>query len=161
MLYADDTAIFSSDAQGLQKGLDCLYLYCNTWKLDVNVEKTKIVVFEKSKWKGKHIFKYDGHVISVEDSFKYLGVILNYNGSFAKHTKHAIEQSQKAMFALLRRSRQLDLPIDLQLELFDSLNKPILLYECEIWGFENIPMIENIYLKYLKYNIGLKQSTPT
>ena len=39
------------------------------------------------------------------------------------------------MFALLRRSRQLDLPIDLQLELFDSLIMPILLYGCEIWAF--------------------------
>ena len=65
------------------------------------------------------------------------------------------------MFALLRRSRQLDLPIDLQLELFDSLIMPILLYGCEIWGFENITMIEKIHLKYLKYIIGLKQSTPT
>ena len=65
------------------------------------------------------------------------------------------------MFALLRRSRQLDLPIDLQLELFDSLIMPILLYGCEIWGFKNISMIEKIHLKYLKYILGLKQSTPT
>ena len=161
MLYADDTAIFSNDAQGLQKGLDCLHLYCNIWKLSVNVEKTKIVIFGKSKWKGEQIFKYDGNIIIVEDSFKYLGVILNYNGSFVKHKKHVIDQSQKSMFALLRRSRQLDLPIDLQLELFDSLIMPILLYGCEIWGFENITMIEKIHLKYLKYILGLKQSTPT
>ena len=107
-----------------------------------NVEKTKIVIFGKSKWKGKQIFKYDGDIITVEDSFKYLGVILNYNVLFVKHKKHVIEPSQKAMFALLRRSRQLDLPIDLQLELFDFLLIPILLYGCEIWGFENITMIE-------------------
>ena len=49
MLYADDTAIFSNNAQGLQKGLDCLHLYCNRWKLSVNVEKTRIVIFGKSK----------------------------------------------------------------------------------------------------------------
>ena len=91
MLYADDTAIFSNDAQCLQKGLDCLHLYCNIWKLSVNVEKTKIVLFGKSKWKGKQIFKYDGNIITVEDSFKYLGVILNYNGSFVKHKKHVID----------------------------------------------------------------------
>ena len=161
MLYADDTAIFSNDAQGLQKGLHCLNCYCNIWKLSVNVEKTKIVIFGKAKWKGKQIFKYDGNSITVEDSFKYLGVILHYNGSFVKHKKHFIDQSQTAMFAFLRRSRQLDLPIDLQLELFDSLIMPILLYGCEIWGFENITMIEKIHLKYVKYILGLKQSTPT
>ena len=65
------------------------------------------------------------------------------------------------MFALLRRSKQLDVPIDLQLSLFDSLIIAILLYRCEIWGFENIPMIERIHLKYLKYILGLKKSTPT
>ena len=62
------------------------------------------------------------------------------------------------MFALLRRSRQLDLPIDLQLELFDSLIMPMLLYGCENWGFENITMIEKIHLKYLKYILGLYTS---
>ena len=55
----------------------------------------------------------------------------------------------------------MDVPIDLQLGLFDSLIMAILLYRCEIWGFENIPMIERIHLKYLKYILGLKQSTPT
>ena len=65
------------------------------------------------------------------------------------------------MFALLRRSRQLDLPIDLQLELFNSSIMPILLYGCEIWRFENITMTEKIHLRYLKNIIGLKQSTPT
>ena len=65
MLYVDDTYIFSNDAQGLKNGLHCLYLYCNTWKLDVNVEKTKKIVFGQSKWKGEHIFKYNGPVLSV------------------------------------------------------------------------------------------------
>ena len=54
MFDADDTSIFSNNAQGLQTGLACLYLYCNTWKLNVNVEETKIDLFEKYKWKGKH-----------------------------------------------------------------------------------------------------------
>ena len=62
------------------------------------------------------------------------------------------------MFALLKKSEELDLPIDLQLELFDSL---ILLYGCEVWGYENILILDRLYLKYLKYVLGLKQSTPS
>ena len=34
------------------------------------------------------------------------------------------------MFALLRKSRQLQLLIDVQLHLFDALVKPVLLYGC-------------------------------
>ena len=63
------------------------------------------------------------------------------------------------MFALLKKSKELDLPIDLQLELFDSLTLPIMLYGCEVWGYENVLISDRLYLKYLKYVLGLKQST--
>ena len=97
----------------------------------------------------------------MEEHFKYLGVVFNYNGSFVKHKKHLYDQAQKAMFALLKRNRELDLPIDIQLELFDSLVLPILLYGCEVWGGENTDILEKLHLKYIKYILGLKMSTPT
>ena len=64
------------------------------------------------------------------------------------------------MFALLRRNRQLNLPLDIQLELFDPLVLPILTYGCEVWGFENKNLIEKLHLKYFKYSFSLKMSTP-
>ena len=52
------------------------------------------------------------------------------------------------------------LPVDLQIELFTKLVKPILLYGCEIWGFGNIDVIERVQLKYIKHVLNLKSSTP-
>ena len=37
------------------------------------------------------------------------------------------------------------LPLDLQLQLFDQLILPILLYGCEIWGFEKITQTVAFY----------------
>ena len=37
--FADDIVIFSSDAEGLQNGLNLLELYSKRWKLKVNTEK--------------------------------------------------------------------------------------------------------------------------
>jgi hypothetical protein len=45
LLYADDTVIFSESVEGLQKMLDTLKSYSEHWKLEVNVSKTKMVVF--------------------------------------------------------------------------------------------------------------------
>ena len=45
LLYADDIVIFSNTSDDLQKGLDVLSDYCQRWKLSVNTEKTKIMVF--------------------------------------------------------------------------------------------------------------------
>ena len=47
LLYADDIVIFSNTSEGLQKGLDILSDYCQKWKLTVNIDKTKVMVFEK------------------------------------------------------------------------------------------------------------------
>jgi len=47
LLFADDTALISDTREGLQKSPDCLFEYCCKWKLAVNVEKTKIMVFKK------------------------------------------------------------------------------------------------------------------
>ena len=65
------------------------------------------------------------------------------------------------MFSLLKKIRTLNLPLDLQLELFDKMIKPILLYGAEVWGFGNCDVIERIHLKYLKYILKLKKSTPS
>ena len=52
--------------------------------------------------------------------YKYLGVYFISNGLFTRTKAHIIEQVNKAMFAL-------DLPYDVQIELFDKTIKPILL----------------------------------
>ena len=47
LLYVDDIVVFSDSAEGLQKGLDSLFIYCQRWKLKINVMKTKKNVFRK------------------------------------------------------------------------------------------------------------------
>ena len=45
LLYADDTIIFSNDKENFQKALDNFHVYCNIWKLKVNLTKTNVIVF--------------------------------------------------------------------------------------------------------------------
>ena len=45
LLYADDIVIFSESAVGLQHGLDLLQEYCQRWRLTVNPNKSKIIIF--------------------------------------------------------------------------------------------------------------------
>jgi hypothetical protein len=48
-----------------------------------------------------------------------------------------VQQAQKAIYSVYRKVRNLCIPVDLQLKLFDSIVLPILTYSCEVWGFEN------------------------
>ncbi len=47
--------------------------------------------------------------------------------------------------------QKLGLPIDLQLDLFDRMIVPIMLYDCEVWGSENYIETEKLYLKFFKH----------
>ena len=46
-MYADDIILFSETEDGLQNGLNILHDYWKKWKLTVNTQKTKVVVFRK------------------------------------------------------------------------------------------------------------------
>ena len=48
VMYADDLVLLSTSESGLQKSLNGLNKFCKDWKLSVNIDKTKIMVFYKS-----------------------------------------------------------------------------------------------------------------
>ena len=161
LLYADDTVIFSQTKEDLQHALLEFEEYCDNWKLQVNVSKTKIVIFSKGRPNKDVQFVFQNSMIEVTDEYKYLGIYLGRSGSFVSAKKHIAEQANKALFALLRKIKCLSLPFDIQIDLFDKTIKPILLYGCEVWEYGNIDVIERVQLKYFKYIFNLKKSTPS
>lgn len=49
LMHADDTVLFSEDTVDLQNMITCIQRYSNKGNLNVNVDKTKIVVFRKCR----------------------------------------------------------------------------------------------------------------
>ena len=148
-MYADDTVILANSKTNLQKGLDVLNDYCKKWKLKVNSDKTKIVIFSKRKVNNnKFNFIFNDSEIEIVEYFKYLGVTFKYNNNFDLCRKNLTNLASRAMFSLLSKSKKLHLPIDLQLELFDQLVLPILCYGSELWGYENCNILENLHMRY-------------
>ena len=86
--------------------------------------------------------------------------MFSYNGRFLKNNQRMVEQARKSLFSVLRKSRKLQLPIDLQLQLFDSMIVPILLYGSEVTGFENSDILERLCTQFYKIILNVKKSTP-
>ena len=160
LLYADDTVIFSNSERGLQKCLDTLHAYCMKWKLNVNSDKTKVIIFRKRRSGCNYTFKYAQDEIKTVDSFKYLGILFNYNGMFKECKNDIKEKATRAAFALLSKGRRLKLPVDIMLDLFNKTVLPILLYGCEVWGTENCSGLDLVFTKFCKYLFGIKSNTP-
>ena len=70
----------------------------------------------------------------VISDYVYFVVKMNFNNTFAKAMKKQLDQGRRAQFSMLIKARNLDLPIDIQIKLFESIVCPILLYGSELWG---------------------------
>jgi hypothetical protein len=57
--------------------------------------------------------------------------LLSKSGNFSMAKKAQVEKATK----VLKRGKVHNLSIQCQLDLFDKIRKPILLYGCEVWGF--------------------------
>ncbi len=80
LLYADDAVIMSDTPDGLQHILNNLYDYSVKWKLTVNTEKTKVMVFRKGgKLPANLKFYYNGEELDIVNNFVYLGVVFSYS----------------------------------------------------------------------------------
>ncbi|MCW4346540.1 MAG: reverse transcriptase domain-containing protein [Candidatus Thiodiazotropha endolucinida] len=159
LLYADDTVILGESSEGLQTCLNLYNDYCNQWKLQINIDKSKIVIFAKGR-QARYDFTLNNEKLDVVSEYKYLGILFSRTGTFNAAKKHLAAQAEKAMYNLIRKSRSLLLPVDLQIELFEKMVKPILLYGAEVWGFGNNCILEKVCLKYLKMILNMKTSTP-
>lgn len=159
LLYADDTIIVSSDATDFQNSLNEFNRYCNIWHLKVNVNKTKAVVFGARKTQNFN-FKMGTDTIEITKQYHYLGLTFSSNGSFLNARKHVVQQANKALHLLYTRVNNSDLPIDLVIKLFDHTVLPILTYGSEIFGFENIEILEKVHNDFLRKITKSRKSTP-
>ena len=159
LLYADDTVIMADSPENLQKCLDDFVEYCKTWRLNINYNKTKVLISGARKI-GTTKFMMDGNEIESVTNYKYLGVVMSNNRRFLNASKNVYEKANKAMHLLYKRINNLNLPLDLQLKLFDSIILPIMTYGCEIWSYEDTKMFERIHNSFLRTIIKTRKSTP-
>lgn len=159
LLYADDTVIMAESPTDLQHALDAFYQYCNLWKLSINAQKSRVMVFSRGKIRNKPMFNLGGSLLDITDDYSYLGIAFKYNGKFDNAKKVMYDKANRAMFSLISNSRRLNLPVDIQLKLFDALVSPILQYGCEVWSNENCDLLEKVHLRFCKYVLNVNNNT--
>ena len=94
----------------------------------------------------RQTLNHNGTNIEIVKDFNYLGIYFSRTGSFKVCKNHLSEKAIKAMYEVIKKGRKHNLSISCQLDLFDKLVKPILLYGCEIWDSDNNDILEKVYL---------------
>ena len=160
LLYADDTLVLAENQFELQKALNTLHAYCKKWALNVNVDKTKVMIFAPGVVRKFKFFQFGDSKIDVVRDYVYLGTKFYCTGTFKKAQAKQALQARKATYSLITRIKQLNLTFEVSIELFDRLIMPILLYGSEIWGFEGSKIVEASFAKTMRNFLRLHKTTP-
>ncbi len=128
--------IIGKSVEDLQNSLNLLHNYCGKWGLEVNCDKTKIMVFRKrGPARANETFTYNGQIVEVVNDFNYLGTVFNYTGSFVLNNLALSGKGLKAMNVLLMNVKKHKIPPKCLGQLFDVFVSSTLNYACEDWGF--------------------------
>lgn len=145
LLFADDLALITTDAELLGKFLEFLEAFCDKYDMKVNESKTEIIVFATTaqfnfmRTMGTHQpnFQYRGTKLQYRTDVKYLGMWFNNRGKRAKAVKAITEAGQRARFLLQNSIQKLGcMSPAWQIEIFNAIVRPVLSYGSQVWGVD-------------------------
>ena len=144
----------------MQNALDATAEYCMENNMKINVSKTKFMIRSRGKLrKYFDVFVY-GTPIERVDTFPYLGIDVKFNNTFQTTINNYVFKVKEELHKLAVYSREIELEVETQLHLFDALIKPILLYGCEVWGFENVEQNEIFHRNFLRKILRIWKGAP-
>jgi hypothetical protein len=143
LLFADDL-ILLIDNVDLQDKLEFLSKYCKIRNLEINIEKTKILIFQKIKTKNKcKEFKYGDRKFEIikELYLLYLG-LFSTSGLFSQTANYYVSKGKIAL-SIIRKlmvgAKMGD--VDRRLKLSDTIVAATVLYACI---FEKLSKVQRL-----------------
>jgi hypothetical protein len=137
LLYADDLILISESPSGLQHCVDALQSFCSGWGLQVNTQKTKVMIMSRSKNRtviDNYNFYFGPRPLDYTNEYKYLGIILDNKGKIRIAAENVADKARKAYFALKSKLFYSNfISVEKWMKLYDSLISPILTYGSEVW----------------------------
>jgi hypothetical protein len=133
----------------------------NSSVLNVNVKKTKVMVFNYVD--PCQEFEFKGDAIEHVQTFKYLGILFETTSNLDSAMEHLVTASRRSLFALNHCCVELRImDIKLCCDLFNTLAHSITNYACEVWvDSKKIEAIEVVYRGFLKSLLGVQKITST
>ena len=88
LLYADNVVLLSKSGACLQRLMNKLYELCNSSSLEVNLSKTKSMIFGVNKRKlNLEAFYLDRDQIEITQEYKYFGIEFYSHGNLEASSK--------------------------------------------------------------------------
>ena len=132
LLYADDIVVLADSARELQKMMRAVEGFCERWRMQVNMSKTKVMKFGtrgvgtlKVVWKGKELEEVA--------EYKYLGMLVEKGGRWKKTKAKMLRKARRAAaMAWNMAVRAGDMSVKGMVNMWTALVRPHLEYGAEV-----------------------------
>ena len=160
LMLMDDTVIFATSREKLEKKLEILNEYCSEYGMIVNESKTEFMVINGTANDRRDIVMSDLTVKHCT-SYVYLGVIVTENGSATSSLKAHVADKKKHLNRLfIFLSRNYDAPFFVKYKVFDAAFSSAILYGCESWIGISLAPVEKMYMAAVRRLLDVRNSTP-
>ena len=160
LMFADDLALLSDTISGLQQQLNILSDFCNDYKLKVNENKTKVLVFKRGGRLSRHEkWTYQNCNLEVVSRFCYVGLTFTRQMSLNEMVHDLCIKGKRSFISILHSLYNYgQMPKNMFFKLFDLKICPQLLYGAEIWGFNQYEELERCQYYACKRFMCAKQN---
>jgi len=97
LAYAGDIVLLAKNKEALEDMIGTFRKFLRNRKLELNVEKSKILVFNRENNEKKERWKWRGERIEKVQTFKYLGFMFNRMGNYKNHIKELASKGRIAV----------------------------------------------------------------
>ena len=101
ILYADDTVLLAESPFDLQNQINAFHEYCRLWKLRINVNKTKVLVFGSRRLPQNLKVECNDLNIEIVYEFNYLGIVFTKTDNFNVTKKYIVDKATRALYACI------------------------------------------------------------
>ncbi|KAL3683260.1 hypothetical protein R1sor_001282 [Riccia sorocarpa] len=162
LVFADDVVLIAKSEEHLRCQISTLELFCRETGMQLNVGKTKWLGI---RGKPSEPFLFEGRQLESCDTYRYLGVDVTANLSWAKNVQARVSSGRRALFSLWSKCDRTGLVAwHLRCHLYKALVRPVILYSAPVWG----PMVsrsgwvrlEALQKLFIQTELGVKTQTP-
>lgn len=156
-LFADDCIIYHEirsvkDQIQLNDYLLQIDNWCTEWQMSLNPHKTVCMTITHKLEPLNYVYNLQGNPLSRVTEYKYLGVTITSNLSWAKHIDNIVAKGNKRLGYIRRVLKQAS--TDTKLTAYKMLVRPLLDYACEIWDpyhKKSVSKLEQIQRRALRF----------
>ena len=160
LLYADDIVLFAETELDLQFLLNIVEIWCEKWRLEVNLTKTNILhVRVKRKLQSKYMFLFNKRPVPYCTFYKYLGCNINEYLDYSFTAEMQADSAGQALSSIITKMiKNKGFPFSVYSILYQACVCSISQYGSEVFGYEQFDSTQKIHLRAARAFLGLPKN---